>query len=103
MTAHSRPQRRAPAARDSRSCCPRTAAPVLRTPFERRLIDHLAGAEHVLGLERRSRIWHVDLVIYPEIVAAAGGQAVDFGHIPAVLAAPHGMTPFEQQIDASCS
>ncbi len=78
---------------------PGTAAPIARAPGIGIVIDHLARAEHVIRLEGRRRIWHVDLVVDPELVGAAGGEAGYFGHVPAILPALHRMPSVEQQVD----
>ncbi|MHC2644471.1 hypothetical protein ACVJGB_007339 [Bradyrhizobium liaoningense] len=65
------------------------------------MIDHLARAEHVLGLEGRSRIRHVDLVVDPELVGTAGREAGDLGDVPAILPALHRVRAVEQEVDAA--
>ena len=51
---------------------PRTSAPVRGAPWVGGVIDHFAGAGNVVGLKRRGRIGHIDLVVDPEFVARAG-------------------------------
>src|SRR5579863_3643217 len=64
------------------------------------MIDDLARAENVLGLERGSRIWDIDLIVDPEPVACAGLRAGNVGGEPAVLAALERIWLVDQEIDA---
>ena len=68
---------------------PRPPAPVRGAPRIGVVVDHLARAEDVIGLKRRRRIRHVDLVIDAEFVARTGFHAGDIGGEPAILAALH--------------
>ncbi|MHC2695560.1 hypothetical protein ACVME9_008051 [Bradyrhizobium liaoningense] len=86
---------------DQHRLFPGTAAPFARAPYEGVVIDHLARAEHVLGLEGRSRIRHVDLVVDPELVGTAGREAGDLGDVPAILPALHRVRAVEQEVDAA--
>ncbi len=64
------------------------------------MVDHFARAEDIIGLKRRRRIRHVDLVIDAEFVARAGLHAGDVGGEPAVLAALHRVRLLQHDIDA---
>jgi len=86
---------------DQHRLFPRTAPPFARAPYEGVVIDHLARAEHVLGLESRSRIRHVDLIVDPELVGAAGGEAGNVGDVPAILPALHRVPAVEQEVDTA--
>ncbi len=79
---------------------PRPTAPVRRPPSVVGMIDHLARPRDVVRLKGGGWIRHIDLVVDPESVARAGFHAGDIGGKPAIIAASHGVTLFQQDLDS---
>ncbi len=78
---------------------PRPATPVRRLPSELSMIDDLARSRHVLRLEVRRGVRHLDLAVDAELVARAGTRARHRELIPAAWARPHGMGTIEHELD----
>ena len=85
---------------DQHGLFPGPSAPIPRTPFVSAVIDHLARTEHILGLEARGGIGHVDLAVDAELVARAGFGGCNIQGEPAIVAAHHRPQAVEQEIDA---
>src|SRR4029079_13189552 len=96
------PRKRPDMGFDDDGLMPGPPAPIGGAPRIGGMIDHLARAENVLGLEHRRRIRDIDLVVDAEFVASAGHYTRNFGEEPAVVAARHRAGSFQQQVDASC-
>ena len=79
---------------------PGPAAPIGGAPWIGGVVDHLAWAGHILGLEGRGRIGNVDLVVDAEFVARTGADAGNLGGEPAIFASRQGVRLLQQQIDA---
>jgi hypothetical protein len=79
---------------------PWASTPIPGAPLVSAVVDYLAGARGVVGLERGGRIGDIDLIVDPEFVAAAGFCAWDVGAKPAVIAAPQGVRILQLEIDA---
>src|SRR5229473_7919865 len=84
---------------EPRGILPGPAAPVPRPPGELRMIDDLARSRHVLRLEVRSGVRHLDLAIDAELVTCAGARARHRELVPAARARLHGMGTIEHELD----
>ena len=86
---------------DQHRLLPRPAAPIRCAPCVSPVVDDLARAGDVVGLEARSGIGHLGLAIDLESIARTGFDARHFRAVPAVLAARQRMRlAVDQHIDA---
>ncbi len=78
---------------------PRTAAPVRRAPLVGRVIDDLARAHHVVGLERRGGIGNLEPAIDAESIMRAGTRIRERECVPAVRLRRHRRGAIGNELD----
>ena len=77
---------------------PWAPAPVGHAPAICAMIDHLARARDIVGLERRGRVGHVELAVDAEAIARAGDRVGDREPVPPVGLRLHGSRTVDDEL-----